>query len=466
MTSAASTASSALEVSARMDRLPRSRYLAITSIRIALGSWFEFYELFIAGYISLGLINSGLFTKKSTGYFDWHGYAAFSGCFFAGMFVSTVLFSRIPDRYGRKSTFTVSMLFYSVAAVLVAFAPTSGWVDLWRFFAGFGIGIQLINNDSYISEMAPKHSRGRYLALGFIVILTSIPVVALLAWALVPHAPLGLAGWRWVMLIGGGGGIVVWLLRRGLPESPRWLAARGRVTEADQVVAGIEGRIVAETGRELPPPDTADLAAPTERGSWREVFGRKYGPRTLMLSIFQFAQTIGVFGFTNWVAILLTDRGYTVVSTQGYIFLIACFTPVGGLVAWRLAERFERKWQLVAAAAGIGIFGLAFAYSHVTALLLVCGALITVCNNWLIGIFHTYGAELFPTRIRARGFGFTFSWSRISSIFVSYWVADLLAAHGTVGVFTLICGAMAVIVLVVGIWGPRTNNRPLEELSP
>jgi putative MFS transporter len=166
------------------------------------------------------------------------------------------------------------------------------------------------------------------------------------------------------------------------------------------------------------------------------------------------------------VAILLTDRGYTVVSTQGYIFLIACFTPVGGLVAWRLAERFERKWQLVAAAAGIGIFGLAFAYSHVTALLLVCGALITVCNNWLIGIFHTYGAELFPTRIRARGFGFTFSWSRISSIFVSYWVADLLAAHGTVGVFTLICGAMAVIVLVVGIWGPRTNNRPLEELSP
>jgi putative MFS transporter len=97
---------------------------------------------------------------------------------------------------------------------------------------------------------------------------------------------------------------------------------------------------------------------------------------------------------------------------------------------------------------------------------MVCAALITVCNNWLIGIFHTYGSELFPTRIRARGFGFTFSWSRISSIFVSYWVADLLAAHGTVGVFTLTCGAMAVIVLVVGIWGPKTSNRPLEELSP
>lgn len=466
MTSAASTASSALEVSARMDRLPRSRYIAITSARIALGGWFEFYELFIAGYISLGLIHSGLFTKTSTGYFDWHGYAAFSGTFFAGMFVSTVLFSRIPDRYGRKSTFTISMLFYSVAAVLVAFSPTSGWVDLWRFFAGFGIGIQLINNDSFISEMAPKHSRGRYLSLGFIVILTSIPVVALLAWWLVPHSPLGLAGWRWVMLIGAAGGIVVWLLRRGLPESPRWLAAHGRVAEAEAVVADIERRVVAETGRELPPVDAADLEEPTGRGTWREVFGRKYGGRTLMLSVFQFAQTIGVFGFTNWVAILLADRGYTVVNTQGYIFLIALFTPVGGVVAWLFAERYERKWQLVASAAGMGIFGMVFAYAHFIALLLLCGALISVCNNWLIGIFHTYGSELFPTRIRARAFGFTFSWSRVSSIFVSYWVADLLAADGQAGVFTFICIAMAVIVVCVGIWGPTTNGRRLEELSP
>lgn len=141
------------------------------------------------------------------------------------MFVSTVFLSRLPDRYGRKPTFAVSMMFYSVAAVLVAFGPTAGWIDLWRFFAGFGIGIQLINNDSYISEMAPKHVRGKYMALGFIVILTSIPFVALVAWWLVPRSPLGLDGWRWVMLGGAAGGVLVWLARLGLPESPRWLAA-------------------------------------------------------------------------------------------------------------------------------------------------------------------------------------------------------------------------------------------------
>jgi len=184
------------------------------------------------------------------------------------------------------------------------------------------------------------------------------------------------------------------------------------------VVSQIERRVVAQTGRDLPEPAPLDLEPTAGRGSWREVFGRRYGGRTLMLSVFQFAQTIGVFGFTNWVAILLADRGYTIVSTLGYTFLIAC------------------------------------------------AALITVCNNWLIGIFHTYGSELFPTRIRARGFGFTFSWSRVSSIFVSYWVADLLAAYGTAGVFTLIGAAMIVIIACVGSWGPTTNNLRLEELSP
>jgi MFS transporter, putative metabolite:H+ symporter len=466
MTSTVSNSQAALDISARMDRLPSCRYLASMVIRIALGGWFEFYELFIAGYISLGLIKAHLYTTKSTGYLDWHGFAAFSGCFFAGMFVSTIALSRLPDRYGRKSTFTFSMVMYSIAAILVAFGPTYGWIDLWRFFAGFGIGIQLIGNDSFIAEMAPKQVRGRYMALGFVVILTAIPFVALFAWALVPHSPLGLEGWRWVMLIGAVGGLLVWVIRRGLPESPRWLASHGRVAEADQVVSQIESRVAAQTGRPLPEPEPVTAPLVEEKGSWREVFGRKYGGRTLMLSVFQFMQTIGVYGFSTWAAVLLADRGFSVVKTLGFTFLIACFTPVGGVVAWLLAERFQRKWQLVAAAAGIGIFGFLFAEARVVGLILFGGAVVTLCSNWLIGIFHTYGNELFPTRIRARAFGFTFSWSRLSSIFVSYWVADLLAAHGTTGVFTFIGVAMLIIVICVGVWGPKTNQLRLEELSP
>jgi len=97
----------------------------------------------------------------------------------------------------------------------------------------------------------------------------------------------------------------------------------------------------------------------------------------------------------------------------------------------------------------------------------VCaGGLIALGNNWLISIFHPYAAELFPTRIRARAIGFTFCWSRVSSVFVGYWVGDLLAAYGQNAVFVMIGAAMVAIIVGVGVFGPATNGRSLEVLSP
>ena len=466
MSAELTTGATAEEISARIDRLPPNPYLRNVVARIAIGGWFEFYELFMAGYISLGLIGAGLFTQDSRGYFDLHGYASFTASFFLGMFVSTVLLSRIADRYGRRATFTFSMLGYSVAAVLVAVSTSSPLIVLFRFVAGFAIGIQLINNDTFMSEVSPAATRGRYMALGYVLVLTSVPVVALLAWVLVPHAPLGVDGWRWVMLIGAAGGVLVWLLRRNLPESPRWLAARGRLAEADAVTTGIEARVRRLVGKLPDVVVTAPASPSTGGGGWAEVFGRRYGVRTGVLSVFQFAQTIAVYGFANWAPILLVHRGFTVVHSLGYSFMIALVTPFGAVLSFLLAERLERKAQIVLAAIGVGLFGTLFASADMTALIIVGGAGITLCNNWLIGAFHPYSAELFPTRIRARAVGFAFSWSRVSAIFVSYWIADILAGSGTGGVFVLIGVAMATIVFSIGLFGPRTDGRTLEELSP
>jgi putative MFS transporter len=99
------------------------------------------------------------------------------------------------------------------------------------------------------------------------------------------------------------------------------------------------------------------------------------------------------------------------------------------------------------------------------ALILIFGSAVTIANNWLIGIFHTYQAELYPTRIRARAVGFVFSWSRVSSIFVGFWVAALLKHSGVPAVFILISSAMLAIVVMVGALGPKTNGIRLEELS-
>jgi MFS transporter, putative metabolite:H+ symporter len=467
MTTASAPVSSAdtVAIVARIERLPPSRSLLRLVILISFGGWFEFYELFMPGAISLGLVRDRIFTVHATGIFDFHSFPSFLASFFAGMFVSTMFFSRISDLLGRRVVFVWSMAMYSLFNLLIAVSSAPGWIDVLRFLAGLGVGTQLINNDSFLAEITPRYLRGRYMATALALILTAVPISAFFGMLLVPHAPLGVSGWRWVVVIGGLGGVFVWLIQKGLPESPRWLEAHGRLAEADEALRGIEARIAAETGP-LPAPASGVAEAPVARGRWWEMFTGRYAVRTIALSVFQFCQTIGVFGFTSWVPIILVQRGYNVVHSLQYTFMILLLTPVGGLLGAYFAERFERKWQLVLTALGIGVFGFAFALTPTTGLIVAFGVVVALCNNWLIAVFHPYAAELFPTRFRAIALGFSFSWSRVSAILVGYWVAALLASVGQVGVFVMIGGAMLLIILSIGIFGPRTNGRHLEEVSP
>lgn len=456
-------------VSARLDRLPPTRYFRGLVARIAIGGWFEFYEMFMAAYISLGLIHSGLYRATTASMFDVHGFASFLGSFFAGMFVGTVALGGFTDRLGRRSVFTVAMLIYSVATFAAAFQTSPVGMDAWRFVAGLGIGVQLITVDTYISELTPNHARGRYSAFSTLVILTSVPTVAVLSWLLVSRTFLGLEGWRWVMIIGSAGAVLIWLMRRGLPESPRWLEGKGRNAEARAIVEDIERHVCAETGQTLaePAPTIRDTAHASDEGtgSWREMWQGRYLPRTIMLSCFNFFQTFAVYGFGAWVPVLLFTKGITLTHSLLYTMVIAFTTPLGALGAMYFAERVQRKWQLVGCAIVVAVAGVLFGMARDPLPILLCGAAVTIANNWLIGIFHTYQAELYPTRIRARAVGFVFSWSRVSSIFVGFWVAALLKHSGVPAVFALISSAMLVIVVMVGLLGPRTNGIRLEELS-
>jgi MFS transporter, putative metabolite:H+ symporter len=465
----AATSAAEPTVSARLDRLPPTRYFNGLVARIAIGGWFEFYELFMAAYVALGLIHSGLYRATTEGLFDVNGFASFLGSFFAGMFIGTVALGGFTDRFGRRAVFTFAMLFYSVATFAAAFQTSPEALDVCRFFAGMGIGVQLITVDTYIAELTPYRTRGRYMAFSILVILTSVPVVAVLSYLLVPQVIFGLEGWRWVMIIGSAGAVLIWFLRRGLPESPRWLESKGRLAEAHAIVDHIESRVVAETGLALPAPQSTSASAggavEEKAASWSEIWKRPYLSRTFMLSIFNFCQTFGVYGFGSWVPVLLFTKGITLTHSLLYTMVIAFATPLGALGAMACAERIERKWQLVGCAVVVAVFGVLFGLVRAPALILLFGSAVTIANNWLIGIFHTYQAELYPTRIRARAVGFVFSWSRLSSIFVGFWVAALLKHSGVPAVFALISSAMLVIVVMVGLLGPKVNGVRLEELS-
>ena len=233
---------------ARMDRLPSTGYLWVLVMLISLGGFFEIYDLVFTGYIAPGMTRSGLFATTTASFFGFKGIGAFIAVTFGGLFIGTFGLGFLPDRYGRRAVFTISLLWYSIGSAIMALQSTTEGVLLWRFITGIGVGIEIVTIDVYITELVPQHMRGRAMAFNQAVMILAAPVAAILAYWRVPLQPFGIDGWRWVVLLGSGGAVLVWFIRLKVPESPRWLAEQGPLAQAEQVVASIESRVRSDIG--------------------------------------------------------------------------------------------------------------------------------------------------------------------------------------------------------------------------
>jgi len=451
-------------VEARLDRIPASPYLWKLLALLSLGGFFEFYELFMTAFISPGLIRSGIFQAGPDGLFHLPDQAAFASVTFLGLFLGTITLGGVADRWGRRPAFRGFAFCYAAATTVMAMQNTAIAIDTVRLTAAIAIGAQLITLDTYASEIVPRNLRGRAFAFSFAIIQTAVPALALLGWLLVPHDPLRIQGWRWLMLIGGAGSFVVWILCRFLPESPRWLARNGRLEDAERVTSVFERHAEAHLGYRLPALEAlrpGDVA----KASFAEILRPPYRRRTIMLTIFHFFQAIAFYGFGNWLPALVNAQNHNAPRSAQVSFFITLAFPIGPLLWSTIAERYERKWQIVGAAIGTAVFGLLFATHTAPLGLVVLGILITLMNSLLGYSSHAYQAELFPTRVRARAVGFVYSWGRLSTAFTSLIIGFLFQRFGTAGVFALIALAMFVVVVSVGVFGPRTRGLTLEQIS-
>ena len=463
MDAKAKAPASAGEISARIDRLPATSAVWRAILLLSAGMFFELYDLLFSGYVAPGLVRSGVLTQTTTGLFGTTGVASFIAALFAGLFVGTLACGFLADRFGRRSIFTVSLIGYTIANVMVALQNDAFGLNLWRFVSGIGLGLEMVTIGAYLSEMAPAPMRGKAFACSQAIGFCAVPVISALAYFLVPLKPLGLDGWRWVVLAGAAAAIVIGFLRFYLPESPRWLARHGRLIEADEILSRIEARVEAEYGRPLPPPGPpepvslagrfADLWRPPTRG------------RVILMSAFNVFQTVGFYGFQNWVPTLLIAQGVEITRSLGYTTVIALAAPVGPLIGFFLGDRIERKWVIVGSAGLILVCGLAFGATTQPTVIIAMGLMLQVAANGMSYSFHAYQQELFPTGLRARASGFVYSWSRLSVIFSSFLIAYLLKAFGAPGVFAFIAGAMAVVMAIIGVYGPRTSGVALEKIS-
>jgi MFS transporter, putative metabolite:H+ symporter len=449
------------EISRRLESLPASSYVWRLVILLSLGGCFEIYDLFFTGYIAPGLTRSGILTTTTQAFFGFSGIGAFVAATFAGLFVGTFFLGFLADQFGRRSIFTFALLGYTAASVVMACQTSSGGLLLWRFIAGIGIGVEIITIDAYITELVPSRMRGRAFAVNQSVMFIAVPVVAALAWWLVPLSPYGVDGWRWVVLISATGSMVIWVLRLFVPESPLWLARHGRTDEAIKILTTLEAAAGAANARPERKPEPVP-ARPATKAGFADLFRPPYLSLVVLFMVFNFCQAFGFYGFANWVPTLLLEKGITVTKSLQYSFIVAFAYPIAPLLAASFADRLERKWIICGACVAIIAFGMAFSQFTEPALLILSGVLLTAANMTMSYAYHAYQTEIFPTSIRARASGLVYSMSRVSAMFSGFIVAYVLREAGVGGVFGLITTAMIIVIVAIAAFGPNVHGKPLD----
>lgn len=459
-TSASSSAHTSL--AGRIDALPSSGGLWRFISLLALGGFFELYDLFETGYISTGLLAAGIFHAGSAGILGITDQAAFASATFLGLFVGASLLTPFADRFGRRLTFICALAWYGFFSLLMAFQHSAEMVILCRFLVGIGLGVELVTIDTYLSEWVPTHLRNRAFAFSFFIQFLSVPTVALMSWWLMPQHILGLEGWRWVVIAGAVCSLIIWLVRKNLPESARWLAQQGRHEDAHAVMSAMEKRCGIVPGQHLTHSQPA--AASDTKSRFRDIWAPRYRNRTLMLVIMNFFQAIGFYGFGNWLPALLSGQGTSITHSLLYAFFITLAYPIGSLICGSFTSQLENKWQIVLSSLMTVVFGTLFALQTNPVLLVICGFLITFSNAWLTCSYHAYQTEIFPTAIRARAVGFCYSFSRLSTAFSSLLIGVILQHTGTHGVIAFIVLSMLMVMLSVGVFGPKTRGMTLENI--
>jgi MFS transporter, putative metabolite:H+ symporter len=450
------------EIGRRLDRLPVGPVHRRVVVAIGLGLFFEVYEIFLSSPIA-----TALKTEYGLGGTALQLLLASS---FLGMFVGAAAFGRIADRIGRRRAFLFSLVWFSVWSIIAAVAPNPWMLVGARFMAGIGIGAEYPVADSYLSDVLPKADRGRLAAWAYTCSFLAVPALGFLSLSLDGRSLFGLEGWRVLLLAGAIGALFVMVLRRSLPESPRWLASVGRTEDARAALRAFESGADAATGYAAAS-DEEDEAAPAPEAvqtvpSIARLRLSPYRQRLIMLGVFHLFQPFGYYGFGTLAALVLVSRGYDVTSSLLFTAVSFVGYPLGSLISIPLLKRFERKYLIMVTIAVMAACGVLFATVTVPALIVVFGLLTTASSNIFSNIYHVYQAEIFPSEVRATAVGWTYSLSRLSSAALPFILIPVLDSYGAAAMFAIVLVALVATIAVIAPIGPRTKGRSLDDINP
>jgi putative MFS transporter len=375
---------------------------------------------------------------------------------FVGMTIGSVVAGFLGDRFGRRFTYQFNLIVFGLASFAASAAPTMEWLIAARFVMGLGLGAEIVVGYSTMTEFVPPASRGRWMAFMAFIVVAGFPATSIISTFVIPSF-----GWRPMFVIAGVGALIVWYLRKNLPESPRWLETNGRTGEAEALMQAIESE--ASGGRPLPPPAPALTEAPFIFAS---LFTAALLPRLVVGSVVLITINTLIFGFVNWLPTFFGQQGIGITRSLTYTMVLASGSLIGcALGAWS-ADRFGRKPTIIGASLLSIVAGAIYPYMVEPAWLLSVGFVLIVGIYVLTALLYgVYTSELFPTEVRLRANGLCNMLGRGATVVSPFIVLALFKDFGLHGVLGLMIGLLILQILVVAIWGIETNRRRLEELQ-
>jgi putative MFS transporter len=287
--------------------------------------------------------------------------------------------------------------------------------------------------------------------------VTGLPVALLVASVLVPQF-----GWRSMFVLGGIGALIVWYMRKSLPESPRWLEAVGRTAEAEALMQAIEKE--AAQGQPLPAPAAAAPAQVSpDLGT---LFTAPLLSRMIVGSVCLITINTLLYGFVTWLPVFFVKQGLSIATSFGYSLLMALGAPIGSAIGALTADRWGRKPTIIGASLVTVMLGILYPMISDPILLPAVGFALTVPIYVLVALlFGIYIPELFPTEVRLRASGIVNTLGRGATIVTPFLVVSLFEARGVAGVMALMIGLLVVQIITVWGLGIEPRHRSLEELK-
>lgn len=445
-------------IAGRIERLPWTSFHTRLLILLAVGEFFDLYDLFAGGFVVVPVAH---YFGVSVSYSIFYTIAVS----FLGAFIGCLIFTVIGDAMGRRTALLLNLAVMSIAYLVTPFAQNILEFGLLRFVAGLGYGPEaILVLDIMTTEFFPAKIRGRGLSVGYTMAWVAPLVVSGIAY-FTSGITRPLMGWQILFIIGGLGILALIPFRFLIPESPRWLEVKGRNSEAEAILKKMEEVAEREKGP-LPPPLEVEVVR-SKRVPISTLFKGDYRKRTVMLWIFELFQTGVYYGFTSLAPTVLYEKGFSFAHSLEMSIVIYTGYFFGSITSIFVIDSttFDRKWQIAFVAFLMGVDGVAFGYSNSIPVLVTTGFLFGTLANVFSNAFHLYGAELYPTRIRSFADGVQYSISRLGNFVWLSVLPTVLAVYGPLAMFTVVFLFSVIILLDIGLLGPRSSKTTVEDLS-